>query len=258
MESLGTLTGGIAHDFNNILAAILGFAEMSLDDAPRSSQQERNLKHIITSCFRGRDLIQQMLAFSRKADSVRKPLSLSPLISETIKLLRASLPSSIELVYTKKTDFDTVNANPTEIQQIVMNLCTNSAQAMHDMQGKIEVILSNSEIRSLSSDYPDLLPGTYFNITVRDNGKGMESAVLNRIFEPFYTTKEIGKGTGMGLAVVYGLVTGLEGTVTVDSTPGQGTAFHIMLPVVETKTKRESSLKTDVPRGKRGEDPLYR
>lgn len=255
MESLGTLTGGIAHDFNNILAAILGFAEMSLDDAPKSSPQERNLKHIITSCFRGRDLIQQMLAFSRKTDTVRKPLSLSPLISETVKLLRASLPSSIDLVFTKKAGFDMVNANPTEIQQIIMNLCTNSAQAMQDTQGKIEIILNNSVIKSRSADYPELTPGTYFHITIKDTGKGMEPAVMHRIFEPFYTTKEIGKGTGMGLAVVYGIVKGLDGNINVDSTPGEGTAFHIMLPVAETKTRRESPA-SDVPRG-RGEKILF-
>jgi two-component system cell cycle sensor histidine kinase/response regulator CckA len=245
MESLGTLTGGIAHDFNNILAAILGFAEMSRDDAPRSSQQERNLKHIITSCFRGRDLIQQMLTFSRKTDSVKKPLSLSPVVTETIKLLRASLPSSIELTLSKKTRHDTVNANPTEIQQIIMNLCTNSAQAMPDTQGKIEVLLTN----------PEVTPGTYFNIFIKDTGKGMEPLVIRRIFEPFYTTKEIGKGTGMGLAVVYGIVTGLNGRISVDSTPGKGTTFHIMLPVVETKSRVER-VDTDLPRG-RGEKILF-
>lgn len=255
MESLGTLTGGISHDFNNILAAVLGFAEMSLDDAPRSSQQERNLRHIITSCFRGRDLIQQMLAFGRKTDTVRKPLSLSPLISETIKLLRASLPTSIELIFTKKAKFDTVNANPAEIQQIVMNLCTNSAQAIQDMQGKIEVMLSNSEIRSPSAEHPELTPGTYFNITIRDTGKGMEPSVMRRIFEPFYTTKEVGKGTGMGLAVVYGIVTGLSGNISVNSTPGKGTVLHVLLPVVETKQKDESQ-ETDVPRGQ-GERILF-
>jgi signal transduction histidine kinase/ActR/RegA family two-component response regulator len=255
MESLGTLTGGIAHDFNNILAAILGFAEMSRDDAPRSSQQERNLKHIITSCFRGRDLIQQMLTFSRKTDSVKKPLSLSPVVTETIKLLRASLPSSIELTLSKKTRHDTVNANPTEIQQIIMNLCTNSAQAMPDTQGKIEVLLTNSEVLAPSADQPEVTPGTYFNIFIKDTGKGMEPLVIRRIFEPFYTTKEIGKGTGMGLAVVYGIVTGLNGRISVDSTPGKGTTFHIMLPVVETKSRVER-VDTDLPRG-RGEKILF-
>lgn len=256
MESLGTLTGGIAHDFNNILAAILGFAEMSLDDAPRSSQQERNLKHIITSCFRGRDLIQQMLAFSRKTDILRKSLSLSPLISETVKLLRASLPSSIELVFSKKAGIDTVNANPSEIQQIIMNLCMNSAQAMPDAQGKIEVILSNSDVRSPSAHQPELIPGTYFTVTVKDTGRGMEPAIMRRIFEPFYTTKEIGKGTGMGLAVVYGIVTGLSGDISVESTPGKGTSFRVMLPVVEIKSKKDISPAGEVPRGK-GERILF-
>ncbi len=256
MESLGTLTGGIAHDFNNILAAVLGFAEMSLDDAPRPSQQERNLKHIITSCFRGRDLIQQMLAFSRKTDALRKSLSLSPLISETIKFLRASLPSSIELVLSKKAGIDTVNVNPAEIQQIIMNLCTNSAQAMPEAQGTIEVILSNSDVRSPTAHQPELVPGTYFTITVRDTGRGMEPAVMRRIFEPFYTTKEIGKGTGMGLAVVYGIVTGLNGDISVESTPGEGASFRVMLPVVETKSRENISPAGEVPRGN-GERILF-
>jgi PAS domain S-box-containing protein len=248
MESLGTLTGGIAHDFNNILAAILGFAEMSLDDAPKNSQQEKNLKHVITSCFRGRDLIQQMLAFSRKTDAVRKPLSLSPLISETVKLLRASLPSTIELEFQKKAAFDMVNANPTEIQQVIMNLCTNAAQALPEGQGRVKISLGNVMIDSIANDRPELTGGRYLTIEVKDTGIGMDTAVIKRIFEPFYTTKETGKGTGMGLAVVYGIVKGLGGDINVESRPGIGTTFQILLPVVESGLK-QANIGTSGPSG---------
>lgn len=248
MESLGTLTGGIAHDFNNILAAILGFTEMSLDDSPKNSQQEKNLKHVITSCFRGRDLIQQMLAFSRKTDAVRKPLSLSPLISETVKFLRASLPSSVEIDLQKKAAFDTVNANPTEIQQVIMNLCMNAAQAMPEGQGKIEVILGNMTLDAVSEEMPELGAGRYLEINVKDTGSGMDSAVVERIFEPFFTTKETGKGSGMGLAVVYGIIKGLGGDISVKSIPGTGTTFRILLPVIEQKS-RQADVSGRVPTG---------
>ena len=198
MEALGTLTGGIAHDFNNILAAILGFAEMSLDDVDRGSMLERNLKNILKSSFRARDLIRQMLTFSRKTEYEVTPLSLTPLVKETSKMLRASIPSTIEIEVSSSATSDTVLANATAMQQIIMNLATNAAYAMKKNGGKLTIDLVDGD------------PG-FLQLSVRDTGTGMEGEVVEKIFEPFFTTKEVGQGTGMGLAVVYGIVKSLRG-----------------------------------------------
>ncbi|MHB8110936.1 MAG: PocR ligand-binding domain-containing protein [Syntrophorhabdaceae bacterium] len=229
MEAIGTLAGGIAHDFNNILAAILGFAELALDDVARGSQLETKLRHILISSIRGRDLVKQILTFSRKLQYERKPLSLIPITRETIKLLRASLPASVRIQFNEEVTCDTVLADPGEIQQIVMNLCTNAAYAMRETGGTLHLCIDNVEIAP-GTGVGALSPGLYVRLIVKDTGTGMDQKTIKRIFEPFFTTKPVGEGTGMGLAVVYGIVKSLNGDITVASAPGIGATFHVLLP----------------------------
>ncbi len=233
MEAIGTLAGGIAHDFNNILAAILGFAELALDDVSRGSALDRKLRHIMNSSVRGRDLVRQILAFSRKVQYERKSLSLLPLIRETVKLLRASLPTSVHIQVNKAVAYDTILADPGEIQQIVMNLCTNAAYAMRENGGTLHLLVDNVNVSPGSTVGSGLSPGAYVRLTVQDTGAGMDQETMKRIFEPFFTTKQVGEGTGMGLAVVYGIVKGLNGDITVESTPGTGATFRVFFPKAE-------------------------
>jgi len=219
MEALGTLTGGIAHDFNNILAAILGFAEMSLDDVPKGTVLEKGLRNILISSFRARDLIRQMLTFSRKTEYEKQAMPLTPIVKETAKLLRASIPATIEIDVHITATSDTVIANATGIQQVVINLCTNAAYAMKEQGGKLTITLSDSN--------------KYVELAITDTGIGMNAEVQKRVFEPFFTTKEVGEGTGMGLSVVYGIVKSLNGDITVDSKPGAGSVFRVLLPKAE-------------------------
>ena len=233
MEAVGTLAGGIAHDFNNILAAILGFAELALDDVPRGGALEKKLRHILNSSIRGRDLVKQILAFSRKVQYERKPLSLLPIIRETVKLLRASLPASVRIQVNRAVTCDTVLADPGEIQQIVMNLCTNAAYAMRENGGTLHLLVDNVKVSPDSTAGSGLPPGTYVRLTVKDTGAGMDQETIKRIFEPFFTTKQVGEGTGMGLAVVYGIVKGLNGNITVESATGMGATFRVFFPKTE-------------------------
>ena len=231
MEALGTLTGGVAHDFNNILAAILGFTEMSLDDVPPKSLLEKNLRNILKSSLRARDLIKQMLTFSRRSEYELKAMPITPLVKETARLLRASIPTTVRINVDTFAMSDVVEANATGIQQILMNLATNAAHAMRDTGGKLTITLSDAEIGS-EPDRAGLLPGPYLKLTVSDTGVGMDETVRKRIFEPFFTTKVPGEGTGMGLSVVYGIVKNLKGEIEVESVPGKGSTFHVLIPKV--------------------------
>ena len=248
MEAIGTLAGGIAHDFNNTLAAILGFAEMALDDAPKGTSLERKLRHILNSSLRGRDLVKQILAFSRKTKHERQLLSLSPVVEETLKLLRASLPSTVQIAANTGSSC-MVLANPTEIQQIVMNLCTNAAHAMREDGGVLSVSLSDAEIKP-GMTRPELPPGQYVRLTIKDTGTGIDRATMKRIFEPFFTTKQVGEGTGMGLAVVYGIVKGLNGDITVESAPRIGSTFKVYFPKAGIETTSEGLPVDESPDGR--------
>lgn len=249
MEALGTLTGGIAHDFNNILAAILGFAEMSLEDVPRDTPLEKNLRHILQSSLRGRDLIKQMLTFSRKSEYEVKPMPITPLVKETAKLLRASIPTTVEIEVETSATWDVVEANATGVQQILMNLCTNAAYAMRETGGELKITLSDTGVGP-DSHYTDLAPGPYVRLAVSDRGTGMDDTVRKRIFEPFFTTKGPGEGTGMGLAVVYGIVKSLKGEITVESVPGKGSTFQILIPKVAAHEETVPSSCKEAARGK--------
>ncbi len=241
MEAVGTLAGGIAHDFNNILAAIIGFTEMVLDDVSDNPFVQQKMERVLKAGFRGRDLVRQILTFSRRSDEEKKALHLSPLIQETFKLLRASTPTTIEMKLDLDDNRDLAYADPSQIQQVIMNLCTNASHAMREKGGTLEVSL-----RAITIDTgellpePDMTPGEYLVVSVRDTGQGMDDSVMKRIFEPFFTTKEKGQGTGLGLSVVYGVVKSHKGGIRVSSRPGQGSVFRVYLPAASTVPEVES------------------
>jgi PAS domain S-box-containing protein len=234
MEAIGTLAGGIAHDFNNILAAIMGYAEMALYDVPEGTQGRRNLEQVLKAGYRGKDLVKQIITFSRRSEQERGPMRVSPIAKETLKLLRASLPTTIEIRQNIEARSGMVLADPTHIHQVLMNLCSNAAYAMREKGGVLEIKLSDVDISSDgAASHLDLDPGPYVKLTVSDTGHGMDSATIERIFDPFFTTKKPGEGTGMGLAVVHGIVKSCGGAVVVDSDPGRGTTFAVFLPRIE-------------------------
>jgi CheY-like chemotaxis protein len=250
MEAIGTLAGGIAHDFNNILAAIIGFAEMVEEDLPSESPSIPRIGRVLSAANRGKELVRQILAFSRKAEPARKPLSLSPVIDETIQLLRASLPSTIDIKLSMKAARDTILASPTEIQQILMNLATNAFFAMREKGGTLGIRVTDIKFEPDSPVLDaDVEAGEYVQLTVTDTGIGMTQDVMKRAFDPFFTTKEVGKGTGMGLSVVYGIVKSLGGTVAIESEPGIGSTFRIFLPVARTDVKSEEGREQVIPKG---------
>ncbi len=249
MEAVGTLAGGIAHDFNNILAALIGFTEMALDDVDQGSRLERNLQRVLKSGIRARELVKQILAFSRTTAKERKPLELSSVVEEAIKLLRASLPSSVDLRFIVESESGTVLADPTQIQQIVMNLCTNAVHAMED-RGLLKLTLSDFSFESpREAPAPDMQPGAYLRLSVSDTGHGMSKEVMGHLFDPFFTTKGPGQGTGLGLSVVHGIVKSHGGAITVESEPGKGSTLTVYLPRLERKTASETDKETSAPTG---------
>jgi PAS domain S-box-containing protein len=234
MEAVGTLAGGIAHDFNNILAAIIGYTQLACQDLPPESVPRQDLQESLKAASRAKDLVRQILTFSRQADQERRPLALGPIIKEGLKLLRASLPATIEIRHRIADDLGPVAADPTQIHQVLVNLCANAAQAMVGGSGNLEIILQPVEIRPEDiARLPDLQPGPHVKLTVGDDGAGISSAIAKRIFEPYFTTKEKGKGTGLGLAVVHGIVQNHRGAIEVESEPGIGSLFNIYLPVID-------------------------
>lgn len=250
LEAMGTLAGGIAHDFNNMLAVILGNAEMALDDIGSLHEPTRNIEQIIAASKRARDLVKQILTFSRRTEQGKRPLRLAPLAKETMKLLRATLPTTIRIDFDIQTTSDTVLADPSQMQQVLMNLATNAAYAMRRSGGTLIVRLSDVLFRE-GEDKPDvhMSPGRYLKLTVQDTGPGMNEALREHIFEPFFTTKPAGQGTGMGLPVVYGIVKGHKGAITVESTPGKGSTFDVFLPLAKGKVRQEQKEDRLTPRG---------
>jgi signal transduction histidine kinase/ActR/RegA family two-component response regulator len=251
MEAIGTLAGGIAHDFNNILAAMLGFSELAVDDIPADSKAQRHLEKVLKAGLRARELVKQILAFSRKSEGERKQIKLTPLVHETHALLRSSVPTTIQMSLAITTRDDYVLADPTQLQQVLMNLATNAAHAMQDDGGQLTIGVSSVTFPrgSLLPD-PDMEPGAYVKLTVKDTGTGMTEEVRQRIFEPFFTTKAPGKGTGMGLAVVYGIVKSHGGAVTVQSELGQGSIFDVFLPRAEKpEVNEEEETTSTLPTG---------
>jgi PAS domain S-box-containing protein len=251
MEAVGTLAGGIAHDFNNILAAIIGYAEMALTDVPRSSPNRDYLQQVLSAGHRAKDLVKQILAFSRMNQyKKRVPVEIAPLMKEALKLLRASLPTTIEIRQSIDTETAVALADATEIHQVLVNLCTNAAQAMEESGGLLAVNLSEVVVDSETVGIPkDLKHGHYLRLTVSDTGHGMDPTILDRIFDPYFTTKGVGKGSGLGLAVVHGIVKRHQGAIDLCSEPGKGTTFTIYLPKIESKAALQEDVDTPIPRG---------
>ena len=231
MESIGTLASGIAHDFNNILSIIFGYNELAMEEKDPVNRQH-HLEELKKGAERAKELVAQILAFSRKAEQQQQPLQISLIIKEALKMLRASIPTTIEI---KQNIASTglVMADPTQIHQVIMNLCTNAYHAMRETGGTLAVSLDEVGIGAEDYGYADLTPGKYLKLEVSDTGCGIEPKILEKIFEPYFTTKKPGEGTGMGLAVVHGIVKSHHGHITVYSEPGKGTSFHVYLPLTE-------------------------
>jgi len=233
MEAVGTMAAGIAHDFNNILAPIIGYAELTMEQAQREgSTVYKYQNHILKAALRAKDLIGQVLAFSRKGDEVIKPVKVRMILKETLKLIRASLPSNIDIVETIDSD-GVVMSSSTHIQQVVMNLCTNAGHALKENGGLLKVGLGEEALGEEFTNGPsDLSPGRYIKLTIGDTGHGIPPEIQQRIFNPYFTTKKKGEGTGLGLSVVHGIVKDCGGEILFDSEPGKGTVFSVYLPAV--------------------------
>ncbi|MGA8178658.1 MAG: response regulator, partial [Desulfobacterales bacterium] len=250
MESIGTLAGGIAHDFNNILGIIIGNAELALDDVSEKDSARLNLEEIRIAGARAKDVVCQLLSFARETNLEKKPVNIAPIIRESLKLLRSSMPASIEIRQNITQDVDAILADPTQINQILINLCTNADHAMPD-GGIMDVWVKNAALdEDTQTRYSNLAPGRYVNLVVSDTGHGIPSREIDRIYDPYFTTKEVGKGAGMGLAVVHGIVMNHNGAIFVDSEPGKGTTFNLFFPSTEEEPISEISIDEAFPKGK--------
>ena len=245
LQAIGTLAGGIAHDFNNILFPIVGYTELNIDDIPEDSQARQNLEEILKATNRAKELVKQILTFSRQNCQERKPLKVQSLIKEAVKLLRATIPSSIDIECNIDEFCGLIKGDPTQIHQIIMNLCTNAYHAMQETGGKLEVSLKEIDISyEQSVERVGMKVGKHIELIVKDSGHGMNLQVIERIFEPYYTTKEQGKGTGLGLSVIHGIVKNHGGDITVSSQPGKGSSFKVYLPIID---EVEEETQTDEP-----------
>jgi PAS domain S-box-containing protein len=248
MESIGTLAGGIAHDFNNILSPIMILSEMVMLDLPSGSPLQQNIKQIYKAGERARDLVKQILTFARKQKKELIPIRVSQVLKEAIKLLRSSIPTTIDIQYDINPELDIVLSDPTQLNLIIMNLCTNAAHAMEENGGTLKINLKNENLDSESANaFHGLESGRYIKLSVRDNGHGIKPQLTDKIFDPYFTTKEVGKGTGMGLALVHGIVKSYGGAVTVESKVGKETCFHVYLPTVEGDVDAVEAAQDPVP-----------
>jgi PAS domain S-box-containing protein len=251
MEAIGTLAGGIAHDFNNILAAILGYTELAILDLPEDLNARQNLELSLKSAYRARDLVSQILAFSRQGETELKPVQIDPLISEALKMLRATLPASIEIHQLIEKDAGYINADPTQIHQVLLNLSTNASYAMRDEGGILDISLSSVDLdEDTSKLHSNLQTGPYLKLSVGDTGQGMDPKVVDRIFDPYFTTKEKGEGTGLGLAVVHGIVKSHGGVLSIQSQPKKGTTFHLFFPIIKGRTESQISAEEPLQNGR--------
>jgi CheY-like chemotaxis protein len=243
MEALGRFAGGIAHDLNNILYPIIIDTESLLEDAEPGSSIHLTLNQILKAAHRQKDLVKQILFFSRRSEQYFNSIKVVPLIKETIDLLRSSLPSHIKIIHSDHAPSDLILGDPTQIQQIIMNLCRNAADAIGARTGTIDVSLASTYLEP-GPVHPDIKTGKYLKLMVKDTGYGMTREVMDRIFEPFFTTKDVGKGSGMGLAVVHGILKHHGGTISVESEEGKGSQFTVYLPITDEEF-RTQTLATD-------------
>ena len=250
MEAIGTLAGGIAHDFNNILSAVVGYTSLTIKKLPENSDVQLHLAQVLKAGNRATDLVQQILTFSRQSEYKQGPVEIHLIVKEVLKLLRASIPATIEIRESVDTNCGAILADATQIHQVVMNLCTNAYQAMRETGGKLRVRLDVVDVaEGESPSRTDLRPGSYARLVVSDTGHGMDQATLDRVFEPFFTTKPIFEGTGMGLSIVHGIVTSLRGAIAVSTVPERGTEFSVYLPRVEADVTVSAADMEPVPRG---------
>ncbi|MBF0235688.1 MAG: response regulator [Desulfamplus sp.] len=247
MESIGTLAGGIAHDFNNILFPLIGFTEMIQEDLPQDSPLQESVNEVLQAALRAKDLIKQILTFSRqKKNQELKPVRLQSIIKEILKLLASSIPKTVDIQTDIDSDCGLVLADPTQIHQILMNLATNANHAMQETGGQLKIILKQTEIESETVGFSKLTSGKYALLKVTDTGSGIEKDVIEKIFDPYFTTKEVGKGSGLGLSVVLGIVKSFNGDIHVYSEPGKGTEFNVYLPIIK-KISEEIEFKPPLP-----------
>lgn len=233
MEAIGQLAGGIAHDFNTLLGIILGYGDMVREDLQEGSLLRDNLEEIIEAGYRAKALITQLMDFARPSESARHPVQLASIITDSLRLLRSSLPTRIKIQPCIESETRLVLANPTQITQVIMNLGINAADAIGEQEGELEISLGDAIVDVELADLHNVQPGPYLLLGIRDSGSGMNQEVLEHLFEPFFTTKEVGKGSGLGLSVVHGIVKSHKGFVTVENTPEKGSIFHVYLPIVE-------------------------
>jgi len=248
MEALGTLSGGIAHDFNNILAAIIGFTELLEGHTPKGGREARHLHRVMEAGIRGRELVRQMLTFSRKTEQEKKPLAVSSIVKETVRLLRATTPSTISVTVNASTEA-LILADPTQIQQVLMNLCTNAVYAMQEKGGSLDIELSDHSASLSNGDPHGIAPGHYVKLTVRDTGIGISADIMEKIFDPFFTTKKVGEGTGLGLSVVHGIVKQHDGSIAVISEPGRGSTFFVYFPRITGGPHADALRDDEIPTG---------
>lgn len=242
LETIGTLAGGIAHDFNNILTPIIGYTDMALTGLPRTAPLFSDLQEILKGAIRAKELVSQILTFSQHIEREHKPIKLHLIISEALKLLRPSIPATIEIRQHIDESCDRVLADPGQIHQVIINLCTNGFHAMEKTGGTLTIELSQIRINATTAKVrPNLSPTEYIRLRVNDTGIGMDETTLDRIFEPFFTTKTVDKGTGLGLSVVHGIVRSHNGDIIVSSEPGTGSTFDIYFPITKAQTEAESS-----------------
>jgi len=246
MESIGTLAGGIAHDFNNILFPMFGYLEMMLEDMPEDSPYRGNIAKVFKGALRARDLVRQILTFSRQAENETKPLKAQRVLKEVLKLIRSTLPTTINIHQDISNECDSIMADPTQIHQIAMNLMTNAYHAMENTGGTLKVNLKEVELTIEDLTDTVMIPGPYVCLTVGDTGPGMDKITIVRIFDPYFTTKKEGKGTGLGLSVVHGIVKSYGGHINVKSEPGIGTEFKVYLPVIRPQGTAQKDL-ADLP-----------
>ena len=249
MEAIGTMAGGIAHDFNNILSSVIGYTELTLDSEQKGTFQYKNLQEVLSAGNRAKDLVKQILTFSRQVEQEQKPIQVKPHIKEALKMIRASIPSTIDIEQNLQSD-ELIMGDPTQIHQILVNLCANAAHSMEDNGGRLTVSLTDADLDSeFISRHPNLKPGSYINLIISDTGHGMSPDVMEKIFDPFFTTKEKGKGTGLGLSVVHGIVSSCGGEIFVYSELGKGSTFKICLPVIKGRFNLKENVERSVPTG---------
>jgi signal transduction histidine kinase len=231
MEAIGTLAGGIAHVFNNILWAIMGFTELTLNKLIEGSQERKYLERVLQASEKAKNIISQFLAFSRQSEADRQTVQLGLIIEESIQSLRESLPPNIQIKINIRSATDLILANPQRIEEMLRHLYSNALHAIGEKDGVLEITLEDIYLNDQQSTLGQgLTPGPYFKLTIADTGPGMEQSVLDQIFEPFFSTKEVGTGMGLGLSVVYGIVNSHGGNISIASTPGNGAKFTILLP----------------------------